>query len=1051
MEGAKYPIVGIGASAGGIEALKHFFGGLPADTGCAFVIVTHMSPDHRSLLPEIVARFTEMPVHAAANGMNADPNNVYVLPKDAVMGIEKRVLTVRKHSSARRRRKSVDQFFASLSKDVGEYAVGVVLSGGDGDGTLGAKAIKENAGFTLAQTAGDSTPQYPDMPRSAIESGVVDAAVPAEEMGARIAEFAHSFSAMDHFEKAAHTADGQASQHESRSEICAILTSRTGHDFFGYKDKTFWRRVQRRMQVNRLDGFGPYIDLLRRDSREVDALFRDLLIKVTSFFRDAEAFGVLQKEVIPKLFANRGVADTVRIWVPACATGEEAYSIAILVREHVQHLEQAPKVQIFASDIDEAGLTVARAARYPEALLDSVPPERRKRFFHAEDGSYVVSKEVRELCIFSSHSLIRDPPFSRMDLISCRNLLIYLGPEIQKQVIPTFHYALRPGGYLFLGASENATQYGDLFTPVDKKFRVFRRGDDSVAHAHLPHIGSGVTATHFGRANHAFRGLGTIALRHAAESQVLERFAPAHVIVNRDGDVVFYSQRTGKYLEAAAGTPSRQLLGMARKGLRLELRTALREAVDSERRVERENVAVETEDGRIQLVQLTIDPIVERSDAERLFLVVFSDIGAPLDKEDAASKLAPPPKNHKRSSSDDMVQQLDRELRETRERLQTMVEQYETALEELKSSNEELVSVNEELQSTNEELEASKEELQSVNEELHSVNSELNGKIEMLDRTNSDLTNLFESTRAATVFLDRDLVIRSYTPAMSQIFNIRPGDRGRPLTDLASRFSLPTLDADVRQVFITGESLERSVTPVPHGMQFQLRIVPYRDQDERIGGVVLSFVDITSLARAEEHQRKLIAELNHRVKNMLAIVIGIAEQTYRSSGDPKTFKSRFVERIKGMVRSYELLSRENWRPAQMSDLVRQQLEPFGMDRVASNGPEVRLSPRQALSLGMILHELATNAAKYGALSAEKGRVHATWTAKNTKNGGAGVEFRWLERDGPRPKEPEAEGFGLKLIREEARHALGGSVQSAFKRDGLEVALKFKIEAADGDT
>lgn len=1035
-----FPIVGIGASAGGVEALEGFFQGLPHDTGCGFVIVTHLSADRRSLLPEILARYTAMPVHVAKDDAIVEPDEVHILPADALLDIENGRLRVRKPRSTRRERKPIDIFFSALAKDQGEYAAGIVLSGGDGDGTLGVKAIKERGGFTLAQVADGHGPQHSSMPDSAIASGMVDLAIPADEMGKRLAEFARGFDLFDSLAAAEEQATGDHSAKKERQEICAILRNQIGHDFSGYKERTFLRRVQRRMQVNHLHSLESYIELMRQDPKEVGALFRDLLINVTNFFRDAEAFKVLEQQVVPKLFAGRGADDAVRVWVPGCATGEEVFSIAILLREHMDTLSAAPKVQIFATDIDEAALNVARAGRYPQAMLDSISEERRKRFFTHEDGSYLLVKEVRDLCVFSPHSVIRDPPFSRLDLVSCRNLLIYFGPEAQNQVIPTFHYALRPGGYLFLGTSENVSQFGDLFTALDKKHRVFRSRTDGVSGVRVPLVVSGIRPAPFTSPHRPpQRALGGIALRQATESQVLDRFSPAHVVVNREGDITYFSSRTGKYLELTAGAPTRQLLALARKGLRLELRSVLREAMETDRPATREGIVVETEDNRMQRVDLSVEPLTEQSGDDRQFLVVFVDGGPQLSGEDAA---------HLTSHTDEATLQLERELRDTRERLQSLIEEYETALEELKSSNEELVSVNEELQSTNEELEASKEELQSLNEELHTVNGELNGKIEQLDRANSDLTNLFESTRVATVFLDPNLIIRSYTPAVSQIFNILPSDRGRPLTDLVSSIALPNLARDVRSVFKTGKTVERTLDNGENGAHYLLRLVPYRDGDQRIEGVVLTLVDVTSLTKAEQHQKVLIDELNHRVKNMLTVVISVAEQTYKSApSDSREFKDRFIGRVRGMARSYELLTRENWTAAMVEDLARPHLEPFGADRFSLNGPKLALDPRQALSVGMIIHELATNASKYGALSSTEGHVDLSWR-EEPRSQGSQVELTWRERDGPQVSRPSRLGFGLRLVERETTSALKGDTTIDFEPNGLSVRVAFPMAAAD---
>ncbi|HEY4030139.1 MAG TPA: CheR family methyltransferase [Caulobacteraceae bacterium] len=1026
-----FPVVGIGASAGGVEALEGFFRGVPDESGCAYVVLTHLNPDRRSLLPEILGRFTSMPVRVAADGAAVQPDEVYILPPDAILDFRNGRLILRKPTSTHRERKPIDIFFAALARDKGEYAAGVVLSGGDGDGTLGVKAIKEYGGLTLAQTADGSGPRYADMPKSAIASGMVDIAASVEQMGQRLADFAASFDRFDRMVAEAQHAGDVKTVKDLRVEICAILRNQLGHDFAGYKEKTFLRRVQRRMQVNHLESMEGYVERLRQDPKEAGALFRDLLINVTNFFRDADAFKVLEEQVVPKLFENRAVEETVRVWVPGCATGEEVFSIAILLQERMHGLMVTPRVQIFATDIDEHALAVARAGRYPEALLDSVSEERRKRFFTYDDGSYLLTKEIRDMCVFSPHSVIRDPPFSRLDLVSCRNLLIYFGPEMQNQVIPTFHYALRPGGYLFLGTSENVSQFSDIFAAVDKKSRVFRSREDGASRARPPLSIAGFRSAPFPPPRPGnIRGPGGAALRQSVENHVLDRFAPAHVVVNRDGEVVYYSARTGKYLEASPGAPTRQLTTLARKGLRLDLRTTLREAIELDRRVERTGVVVEAEDDRMQRVDLLVEPLRDSPPEDRLFLILFQDVGPMVSREEAA---------HPPGRTDETILQLERELRDTRERLQSLIEEYETALEELKSSNEELVSVNEELQSTNEELEASKEELQSLNEELHTVNAELSGKVDLLDRANSDLVNLFESTKVATVFLDRGLVIRSFTPAASQIFRILPGDRGRPLTDLASRVTLPGLADDVRSVFATGETLERAVDHEARGARYLLRLIPYRDSDDKIAGVVLTFVDVTTLANAEAHQKVLIAELNHRVKNMLTVVISIAENTSKASPDAKSFKDGFIQRIKAMAKSYELLARDNWTAASMRNLAAQHLAPFGTERIVLDGPEQPLTPNQALSFGMILHELATNAGKYGALSVPEGRVDFSWNNLDG-DGAQAIRAVWRETGGPPVADAGHRSFGMKLIERETVRGLSGECEIRFDPEGLQVTL-----------
>jgi two-component system CheB/CheR fusion protein len=550
----------------------------------------------------------------------------------------------------------------------------------------------------LAQAADASGPRNPDMPQSAIASGVVDIAVTAEEMGERLVAFASGFGVLERL-----TDDNGKSQSEDVGRACqeiyAILRQQSGHDFSGYKTKTFLRRVKRRMQIGQLTSLSGYIEVLQANHGEVTNLFRDLLINVTNFFRDPDAFALLASAVVPRLFEGKSASETVRIWVPGCATGEEVYSLGILMREHMDTLSAAPRVQIFATDIDEAALSVARAARYPSSLLDSVSPERRQRFFANDGESFVLANEVRELCIFSPHSVIKDPPFSRMDLVSCRNLLIYLGPDVQNRVIPIFHYSLKSGGYLFLGTSESIGQHGDLFVTLDKKQRVFQAREHVLPKSRLPLLIGESRSVPFVSEQREGRSLGSgYALRQSVEGHVLERYAPPHVVVNAEGDVVYYSARTGKYLEAPQGAPSRQLLTMARRGLRLDLRAALREATTTRGAVSRENIVVDSDDDRVQLLSITVEPVAGQAGGEQLYLVIFEPIGPSRDKSEA--------ERQDRDIGESTV--LERDLRETRERLQSTIEEYETALEEVKSSNEELVSVNEEAQSTNEELKRQK-------------------------------------------------------------------------------------------------------------------------------------------------------------------------------------------------------------------------------------------------------------------------------------------------------------------------------------------------------
>jgi two-component system CheB/CheR fusion protein len=828
----------------------------------------HLAPDRKSLLPDILARHAKMSVEIARDGRIVEKDKIYVMPPATVMTISAGKLRLLATDTAHHERSPIDIFFGSLARDCGERAIGVVLSGSGSDGVLGVKAIKEHGGVTLAQATDVWGPGFAGMPDSAIASGLVDFAIPVEVMAAKLAEIVRELDELDDLASNGQANDEAPAIVDARQAIYSILRNQAGHDFSGYKTKTFMRRVRRRMQVQNCVSIADYVERLRAAPDEAMALFRDLLINVTSFFRDAEAFAALEKTIVPRLFEGKGASDTVRVWAPGCATGEEVYSIAIILREYVDALRIAPRVTIFATDIDEPALAVARAARYPEALMEGVSVERRQRFFTADSGSYVVVKAVRDLCVFSPHSILRDPPFSRMDLVSCRNLLIYLATAAQRQVIPIFHYALRPGGFLVLGMSESINQCSDLFTPLDKEHCLFQ-ARDSGRRARMPPFVNGLHPAPFSvhLPEKASVRSGS-RLRQMVETRVAERFAPPHVVVTEDGDVIYFSARTGKYLEAPAGAPSRQLLTMARKDLRLDLRAALRDAVASRRTVTRPNVKLQTDDDHVELLSLTIEPLPDQDGGQVLFLVLFCEersstiaIASAIAAGDAA------PATGLGAAAD--TTRLDNELHDTRERLQGTIEEYETSLEELRSANEELVSMNEEMQSTNEELESSKEEMQSLNEEMQTVNQELHSKIEDLDRANSDLQNLFASTRIGTVFVDSDLVIRSFTPAASQLFNILPSDAGRPLTDLATKLDYPLLGVDLRNVLETGAPIERRVRLNDFETSYYLaRLTPYRGVSPDAEGVVATFVDVTSATQSEEKVQKLQADRLNSMKEM---------------------------------------------------------------------------------------------------------------------------------------------------------------------------------------
>lgn len=1036
--GRRCPVVGIGASAGGVEALQALFRAMPdPPPAMAFVVVTHLGADHESALPTILRECTTMPVHAARDATTVLPGHAYVLPYDAIITIAGGRLALRAQAPGMpRERQPIDVFLTSLAEDLRDLSAGIVLSGSGSDGTLGLKAIKEHAGLTIAQASDADGPRYPEMPASAIAGGAVDLVLTVDEMPARLAEFAAASGPAVPDGAAPPRADTASTAAAAREAICAMLRERVGHDFAGYKESTFFRRIQRRMQVLRLPTLDAYVARMRESPDEAGLLFRDLLIGVTGFFRDANAFAALAGRVIPTLCDGRGPDETIRVWVPGCATGEEAYSIAILLRERMEARPGGPRAQVFATDIDEIALGVARRGRYPAGLLSGVGAQRLARHFVAEGASYVASKELRELCVFSSHSVIRDAPFSRIDLVSCRNLLIYLGGTLQDAVLPLFHYALRPGGFLFLGVAETIARYADLFTAVDKAHHIYRRRDHapvgSVPLNVQPAARSGAQPFAVRPAPRAPVGGGT-ELRQAADAFVLDQFSPAHVVVNRDGDVMHQSAHLGKYLEPAAGAPSRQLLSMARRGLRLDLRAALREAVETRRRVTRPRVDIDADDRR-QSIALTIAPLPARDGADPLFLVVFADLGPPV----AAPALEPGAVD---PHADDAIAQLERELRDARDRLQATNEEYETATEQLKSANEEMVSVNEELQSANEELETSKEELQSVNEELRTANVEFSTKIDELDLANADLRNLFDSTQIATVFLDRNLRVRSFTPAMSAIVNLMPTDRGRAIMDFASTLDAVDLWQEAHAVLDGHVAVERRVTAHRGNAHYLMRLLPYRTAEGEVDGVVATFIDVTKVVEGEA-LGTLVNELNHRVRNMLAIVQAVAKSTMRRVTSLEQFEAVFGGRIRALARAHELVSQHGWSDVDLHELVERELEPYVREgeRLVIEGAPLRLVPRAALALGMVLHEMATNAVKYGALSTERGHVRVAWTLEGGERAQQEL-LRWTEDGGPRiAASVDRRGFGTELIERQLRYDLRGSIDTDFAESGLRATM-----------
>ncbi len=843
---AVFPIVGIGASAGGLGAFEAFFSAMPSGSGSgsgmAFIIVQHLAPDHKSILTDLIARYTRMRVVEAEDGMVVEPNHTYIIPPNHDMAILNGTLNLLEFTAPRGQRMPVDYFFRSLAQDQHARAIGIVLSGTGSDGTLGIRAIKGEGGMVMAQDF-DST-QYDGMPRSAVATGMVDYVLPPADMPARLLRYVdHAFGKhkpeMPPFNRISDTL----------KKVFVILRAQTGHDFSQYKQSTIGRRVERRMAVHQIEDLGDYARFLQQNAREVDALFHDLLIGVTSFFRDPEAFKALQDEVIVRLLSVKPAGAAIRIWVPGCSTGEEAYSIAILLQERMDALKSNFKLTVFATDIDNQAIEQARAGVYPASIAADVSPERLKRYFTEEpgEGLFRVNKLIRDMLVFSVQDVIKDPPFSKLDLISCRNLLIYMGPELHNKLIPLFHYALNPGGYLFLGTSETIGEHLDLFTALNRTAKLYQRKDAGIAHrlppgqfVTLPAAKGGANETPAVRP--AAREAGA-QLRDLTERTLLKQFAPAGALVNDRGDILYLHGRTGEYLEPAAGEAGLNILKMAREGLRPGLTITLRKAATGNDAEFLSGLQVKT-NGAYSRVDLRVQPLTTDAGESRLYLVTLEPSAAPPAKPGRAAAGAGGPQPQLAS--------LQRELRDKEEYLQSIVEELETTNEELKSSNEEMQSINEEMQSANEELETSREELQSVNEELATVNAELHGKVSELSQANNDMNNLLAGTGVGTIFVDHQQHIKRFTPSITQVISLIATDVGRPVGQIVTNLTgYDQLVEDLQQVLDTLVPREIEVHN-REGRWFALRIRPYRTLDNVIEGAVITFFDVTDMHQARE-------------------------------------------------------------------------------------------------------------------------------------------------------------------------------------------------------
>jgi two-component system, chemotaxis family, CheB/CheR fusion protein len=1164
-------IVGMGASAGGLGAFTTFFGNMPADSGMAFVLVQHLSPDHKSMLADILGKATAMAVTEAEDGMPPAANTVYVIPPDATLTCKDHTLRVSRPAPPRERRRPIYTFFSSLAEDQGENAVCIVLSGTGSDGTLGVKAIKERGGLALAQ-AGFDHEAMGGMPHSAAATGLVDEVMPVKDMPAKLLNY------RDHLLAVAPRKDGDGTRSDMAAHlarITAILRAKVGHDFSKYKEKTLARRIQRRMQVLQTDTVPAYIARLDEEPREAELLFRELLIGVTQFFRDPDAFAALEAAAIPKLLEGKGADDQLRIWVPGCATGEEVYSIAILVKEAMERCARVPNVVIFGTDIDADEVSIARHGRFRR--MAGLSSERLRRWFVREGDEYCPVREVRDICVFSNHSVVKDPPFSKLDLISCRNLLIYLDADLQDRVLRIFHFALNPHGILFLGPSEGVPRFTKAFETLVQKHRIYRRRESVAAPPELPHAATPQQA----------RPAATPVILHGEDRidrgarRVLEKHSPVYMVVDRNHQILRFSGgEAGRYLEPSSGAASLDLFGILRKALRPAVRAALQAARATSEPVVHDGVPVKI-DGKNRLVTVIIETIAEGGAEAGLFVVAFRDSGGAANGGHATG-LA--------DVSNAEVKALKHELLRTKAQLQITINELETTNEEMKSAAEEYQSVNEELQSSNEELETAKEEMQSINEELQTINAEVTSKNQLLTRLNSDIKNLLDSTAIATIFLDNDLCVKSYTPAIADIFPLREADRGRPIFDIVTQltYSDPQdsdLRNDVEIVLRELSVVEREVEIAEKRMTFIMRVRPYRTIDNVNDGVVITFMDISERKKADASERKkadaaiqaskqlysvivrqatvgvaetdlnmrfilvndaycelvgrsarelqtlriqdtthpedwsasadrynrllaggeafeyerrfvhpdgntiwvqtsasaikdeqgrprsllsinvdisarkraegaaalLLAELDHRVKNILAIVTALVGQTLKATPAPGEFAAAIQGRIAAIARAHSLAVEKDGRvQASLREIIAAEFAPYDSrgHKLAIDGDDVALTPNAGLALALVMHELVSNAAKYGSLSTPAGRLAVAWEniggAPNRK-----LKLTWTETGGPRVKRPSRKGFGTKLLERSLVHQFDATVTTEFKETGLRCIIEIPLTAEFG--
>ena len=872
-KGKTFLTVGIGASAGGITPLKEFFAAMPADSGMAFVVILHLSPEYESQLDNILQAETTMPVIQVHETLTVEPNHVYVIPPSKHLALVDGLIRLIEPEKTRGKRVPIDIFFRTLAEAYGKNGIAIVLSGTGSDGTLGLKRVKEAGGICIAQDPEQA--EYGDMPNHAISTKLVDLILPVSEMPRKLLEIKQGVERLvpnaDFPEIATEKAAGLET--DALQDVLSLLKAQTGHDFTDYKRPTMLRRVTRRLQVHGLDDIPPYVEFLKNNPDEVQFLLRDLLISVTNFFRDKEAFAALEKQVIPQLFRDKSERDQVRVWCVACATGEEAYSVAMLLLEYTSKLVNPPRIQIFATDIEETSLAAARAGRYDETIALDVSPQRLRRFFIKEDHYYVVKEEVRELVLFAPHNILRDPPFSRQDLVLCRNLLIYLNRTTQEKIFEIFYFALRTNGFLFVGASESAESSPSLFSSIDKKQRIYQARPTVVKYNGVPPVP--ILGHRFGKAIQPETNKSELSSSFAdLHCKIIERFAAPSVLIDENYDILHSGEKATSFLQFVSGEPTRNLTKTVLPSLKQDLLAALFTAREEHKPTEARNIRIQT-GGDERFINLCVKPIEFPEVAKGFFLVTFEEI----KEEDIPAEILKTVLGSSDEVSTTVITRLEEELHLTKNRLRLTIEEQDTMVEELKASNEELQAMNEELRLATEELETGREELQSVNEEMITVNNELKEKIDEVSRVNSDLRNLIASTDIGTIFLDRALQLQLYTPPIQEIFNVIASDIGRPLEHITHKLDYDNFIEDASEVLRNLHSVEREVHS-ENNRWYLVRLMPYRTMDDHIDGVVITFVDFTKRKYDEEELARITKENEQQARFFDMALSNINDFTY---------------------------------------------------------------------------------------------------------------------------------------------------------------------------